>query len=727
MSTRTEHLNVPAGVAESAPSAGWVRRRASGLLGRGGWSFLVATTGVNGFNFLFHVLASRLLGPSSYGALGALLNVISILSVPLGAIQLAVTQSVVARRENEGYSLRSLTWKSTAYSCVAMGVFWAFSPLLAGFLNLHSATPLFVLGTWIPLAILGAVWQGALLGEIRFVPVSIATFAGGGAFRLVMSVVLISAGFGLEGAVAATILGQALTTVMLLVIARRTIFASRAPIRISMRDAVLSIAALAGYTALTGIDVILARHFLASAEAGKYVAAAVAGHIALFLPGAFVTIAFPRFAADAGRTAASRKMLIEALVFVIVIGLAATGVIAALPRLSVSALFGSKYIAAASAVGLIALASTFLGAIGVLTYFQLARRSLTSLYSWGGIALMSVLVALLHGGIDTIAVCVLATSVLVFIAVLIPTLEALFRTSHERPESSWRLLPTPELDLTLVVPFYNPGARFRPHMEQVCTTLDGAAVTYEVIAVSDGSTDGSSATVGHLPDVRVVELPTNKGKGAALREGLAQGRGRYFGFIDADGDIPASELSAFVRALRGNGADIVLGNKSHPDSDVAFPPLRRMYSGVYQRLVSVLFRLATRDTQTGIKLMRREVIASVLPHMSEDRFAFDLELLVLAQHCGFHKLHELPVRIEKRLTSTVSPKAVLQTLLDTFGIFYRLRISKSYSAGQIISPFEGIGDPGLESISTNGTLLPVPELSSALVSSMAVGSDGSEA
>src|SRR5580692_12996358 len=68
----------------------------SGILSHGGWSLVVATTGVSGLNFLFHVLISRLLGPPQYGAFSAVLNIISVLAVPLGAVQLAVTQAVVS-------------------------------------------------------------------------------------------------------------------------------------------------------------------------------------------------------------------------------------------------------------------------------------------------------------------------------------------------------------------------------------------------------------------------------------------------------------------------------------------------------------------------------------------------------------------------------------------------------------------------------------------------------
>ena len=96
------------------------RRIPSRLLSRGGWSLVVATTGVNGLNFLFHVLISRLLGPSHYGALGAVLNVISVLAVPLGAVQLAVTQAVVSGAGRERMSLRRLTVNAMLWGAGAM-------------------------------------------------------------------------------------------------------------------------------------------------------------------------------------------------------------------------------------------------------------------------------------------------------------------------------------------------------------------------------------------------------------------------------------------------------------------------------------------------------------------------------------------------------------------------------------------------------------------------------
>jgi O-antigen/teichoic acid export membrane protein len=653
----------------------------SGLLGSGGWSIVVATTGVSGLNFLFHVLISRLLGPSYYGALGAVLNVISVLAVPLGAVQLAVTRAVAPGQGRGGMPLRTLTVKAMLWGTAAMAAIWLLSPLIDGFLNLQSPAADLTIGVWMPLAVVTAVLQGVLLGELRFMPVAVATFLGGGVLRLISGALLAVMGFGLEGAVAATVVGQVFTTGALLLVARREVFATGPDtIRISLRDAVLSIAGLAGYTTLTGIDVFLARHYLAPVTAGHYAAAAIAGHIALFLPGALATVAFPRLVSASRSGVSVGKTLSETLGLVTAIGLAAFAVLAVMPGVVVDVLFGSKYADSARVVPVIALTAVFLSIIGLFTYFHVARRSVAALYSWAGVVIVCVLVAMMHGGMETIALCMLAASAFVLVAVSIPALAAVVRPVSRTAgvSSGVVLLPAAEIDLSLIIPFYNPGPCLASHVHDVVRVLKAEHVVFEVIAVSDGSTDGSPSSIAGIDQVRIVELPKNQGKGAALRAGLAQGRGRYLGFIDGDGDIPARQLSHFLAAIRAGDPDVVLGSKRHPDSDVVYPPLRRLYSVGYQQLTRLLFRLPTRDTQTGIKLIRRATLAAVLPKMLEKRFAFDLELLVVSRRMGYRDFLELPVEIAERFTSTISPKAVRRTLLDTLAIFYRLRIARFY-------------------------------------------------
>ena len=172
--------------------------------------------------------------------------------------------------------------------------------------------------------------------------------------------------------------------------------------------------------------------------------------------------------------------------------------------------------------------------------------------------------------------------------------------------------------------------------------------------------------------------PANSGKGNALREGLAAAKGKYLGFIDADGDIPPTHVSEFLSVIRSRQPDIIVGSKRHPDSQVVYPPLRRFYSWGYQQLIRVLFRLSVRDTQTGLKLIRRQVLAEVLPRMVEKRFAFDLELLVVARHLGYREVTEAPITIGERFGSTISFRSVRNMLVDTLAIFYRLHFLHYY-------------------------------------------------
>ena len=106
--------------------------------------------------------------------------------------------------------------------------------------------------------------------------------------------------------------------------------------------------------------------------------------------------------------------------------------------------------------------------------------------------------------------------------------------------------------------------------------------------------------------------------------------------------------------------------------------MRRLYSVVYQAMTALLFRLPVRDSQTGLKLIRRETMLAVVPRMVEKRFAFDLELLVVARHLGYRRFVEAPVVIGQRFTSTISPRAVRGMIQDTLAIFYRLRYPSRY-------------------------------------------------
>jgi glycosyltransferase involved in cell wall biosynthesis len=219
--------------------------------------------------------------------------------------------------------------------------------------------------------------------------------------------------------------------------------------------------------------------------------------------------------------------------------------------------------------------------------------------------------------------------------------------------------------------------------------LDGLAITYEIVAISDSAAAAGLVVADLLgPKLRVATMERNPGKGAALRAGLATGRGRYLGFIDPDGDLDPELLTPFLSLVELYQPDIVLGSKRHPLSIVEYPPLRRIYSVGYQILINLLFRLNIRDTQTGLKLVRREVLAAVLPRMVEKRFVFDLELFVVARRLGYRRFLEAPVHIREPFGRAVALPAVSGMLIDTMAVFYRLRVLRFYDRPVGWSPSE---------------------------------------
>ena len=173
---------------------------------------------------------------------------------------------------------------------------------------------------------------------------------------------------------------------------------------------------------------------------------------------------------------------------------------------------------------------------------------------------------------------------------------------------------------------------------------------------------------------------TRSGAGRATRSrsGLTEARGRYVAFVDADGDIGPEAIRPFLTIMKLYEPDIVLGSKRHPLSEVYYPPLRRLMSWTYHKLTRLLFRVNVRDTQTGLKLVRRDVLAAVLPRLFEKRYAFDLELLVVARSLGYTRVFEAPVRIDYKFASQVDPARCFRIGLDTVAIFYRHYVLGSY-------------------------------------------------
>lgn len=235
--------------------------------------------------------------------------------------------------------------------------------------------------------------------------------------------------------------------------------------------------------------------------------------------------------------------------------------------------------------------------------------------------------------------------------------------------------------LSIVVPAYNEAAAISSTIREIQHTLESRGQDYEVIVVDDGSRDGTLAEASAVASanacVRVVSYGDNHGKGHALKHGFGFARGDLVLFFDADSDLPATQIPQFLGYMKEGDIDIVIGSKTHALSSVSYPLSRRFFSMMYGLLVRVLFSLRVSDTQTGMKLFRKEVLERVFPKVLVKRYAFDLELLVNARRLGYH-IQEAPVIVNYRFESRINPKDVWRIFLDTMAIFYRARVLHFY-------------------------------------------------
>jgi glycosyltransferase involved in cell wall biosynthesis len=231
--------------------------------------------------------------------------------------------------------------------------------------------------------------------------------------------------------------------------------------------------------------------------------------------------------------------------------------------------------------------------------------------------------------------------------------------------------------VSFVLPAYNEGKSIERALERLDSSVNGSGLRYEVVVVDDGSVDDTRLKVLNYAaqswNVRVFGYDRNVGKGFAVKSGFWKSVGDAVVFVDSDSDIDVGQFRRYVDALAD--ADIVVGSKWHRDSVVEVSFVRGFLSRGFNVLVRLLTGVRVSDTQAGIKAVRREAFCEVFRRLSVKRYAFDVELLVLAGVFGL-RVVELPVKL--KLSSRFGFGEIWRMLLDLLGIAYRLRIKKWY-------------------------------------------------
>jgi glycosyltransferase involved in cell wall biosynthesis len=229
--------------------------------------------------------------------------------------------------------------------------------------------------------------------------------------------------------------------------------------------------------------------------------------------------------------------------------------------------------------------------------------------------------------------------------------------------------------LSVIVPAYNCKT-IEHDLSAIKLHLDLLNRPYELICVVDGVKNDKDKTFEIAErmksnKVKIYFYKDNKGKGYAIRYGMARSKGGIITFIDAGSDLKAAGIGLALEHMKWYGADIIVGSKRHKASKVNYPWQRRILSFIVQRATKIIFGLNISDTQTGLKVFRREVLVKVLPRLLVKRWAFDLEILSVANRLGFRKIYESPVELNYNFSSNVNTNAVKNFFIDYLAIIYR--------------------------------------------------------
>lgn len=239
--------------------------------------------------------------------------------------------------------------------------------------------------------------------------------------------------------------------------------------------------------------------------------------------------------------------------------------------------------------------------------------------------------------------------------------------------------------LSLILPAYKQEKTILNNLRKLYETLKILPYKFEIIVVVDGFLDKTYnlAKKFKRDNIKILGYKKNQGKGHAVRLGVAKAHGDVIGFMDAGMDLNTNAIPLLLDLMKFHDADIVIGSKLHPESKVQYPIPRRILSWGYRTLIEVLFGLAIRDTQVGLKFFKRKVVKDVFKRIIVKRFAFDIETLAVAQSRGYTKIFEGPIEldftnVDSSITSTSFWRIVLHMLWDTFAVFYRLKILHYY-------------------------------------------------
>ncbi len=219
-------------------------------------------------------------------------------------------------------------------------------------------------------------------------------------------------------------------------------------------------------------------------------------------------------------------------------------------------------------------------------------------------------------------------------------------------------------EISIVIPCYNEENRILSTIMLTEAYLINNAKKFEIIIVDDGSSDETVKVVEEYfsPNVRIIMLEKNKGKGYAVKTGVQTAKYNWTLFMDADNSTRINMLERMWGYK--DGYEIIIGSRNIPGSNrvIKQPFFRSLGGKIFSRLVDAFINLGIYDTQCGFKLMETNTANEIFKLQTINRFAFDVELLKNYRKQGL-RIKEVPIIWYNNGESKVT------LIKDTFNMF----------------------------------------------------------
>jgi glycosyltransferase involved in cell wall biosynthesis len=241
--------------------------------------------------------------------------------------------------------------------------------------------------------------------------------------------------------------------------------------------------------------------------------------------------------------------------------------------------------------------------------------------------------------------------------------------------------------LSIVIPAWHEAQRLPRTLEALAAFGAGLEFPWEVCIVVEQGTDGTleiaadfAARQAHFA---VIDSAPQRGKGHAVRAGMLAARGELVFYMDADLSVPLREVTAFIAQFAAHPEiDVLIGNRQHARSRItrAQSWLRRTMGQTFNRILQTVALAPARDTQCGFKAFRRAAGRAIFSRQRLDGFAFDVEVLLLAERLGY-KIADLPVEWIN------SPESKVRIVRDSLGMLRdAVRVRRLVDATLAASP-----------------------------------------